>query len=307
MKKIYFILSIAIALVFSMISCKKENNRITNSTYSIDSIEVFLDSIKQLSLIPGDLSVFDSIKQMNDTTAYYLLANYDYNVNYGTIGGTAQIPRFLVKNNHLVGIDYYLPSGTYGQYGNEYRRANYYYNSSNKIDSINFGAFSFRGMQYDENIFFSAIRNPDSMQNGLSDASLQDRGSLLHNYNNKNLISIDLRYDQNINRFSNINYGTIDNQNNLIGLDINQLIINSLFSYGIISGYSGTNGAFAFPLMLVNTNLKFGVSADKLITSIDTTNINYNFDTMNNNRINTICFNLYISNQKLKYVFHYQD
>ncbi len=295
-----------LSLILSATSCKKENNRITNSTYRIDSIEVFLDSIKQLSLIPGDLSVFDSIKYSGDTSEYYLFANYDYNVNYGTVGGTAQIPRLLVKDNYLVGLDYYLPSGTYGQYGNEYSRTKYYYNSSNKIDSINFGAFYFRGMQYDEHLFFSAIRNPDSMGNGLTDVTLQDRGSMLHNYNYNNLISLDLRYDQTISRFRTIDYGTIDNQNNLIGLDVNQLILSSLFAYGIISGYSGTNGSFAFSIMTVNLSLKLNVVADKLISSVDTTTVNYVFDSTNNNRITNIELP-YTPTSRLKYIFHYHN
>lgn len=313
MKKIYFILSIAIALVFSMISCKKENNRITNSTYSIDSIEVFLDSIKQLSLIPGDLSVFDSIKQMNDTTAYYLFSNYyvDGNIHIDQIGGTMQKPRILVKDNRLVGLNFYRPNGSYGQDGSQYNRIKHYY-STTKLDSIKLESFSFYNTIYDENLFFNTTAYPDSLS-GIPDKNIY-KSTILYTYNQNNLHTIEYLFESQ-NTISDLQYSNIENQTNLIGIDVNTLILGSFYNPIYSIAYGGSNGNFLFQLMYLNTKINLGMpESDNLLLIIDNpiinpvaVEINYDFDSTKNNRIKSIDFPFYTASQKLIYIFHYKN
>lgn len=301
-----------VILAFIEIGCQKQNDKITNSTYQIDSIETFLDDIKRVTLIPGDFSIFDSIKQTGDTTKYYLMSNYyDGDGITNGIGASAQKPRILIKDGKLISIDWYSPLGHDGEYGSGYYKTNYYY--SNKLDSLHTKGFFFsKTSSYDEYQYYNTTRNPDSLNSSSGSGDLTNFISLYYNYNGNQLNNF---YQENSNPYNTI-YTTIPNQKKLIGLDINILVLGEKkFFFGGYNGFGGYNFFYVIPLISVNAGISTGIPvADNLLSSItsvsDTSRTKFTFDSLNNNRIKILEVTInsdYGENHTTKYLFHYKN
>jgi hypothetical protein len=206
MKKLIRLIFLLLAIQI-ISSCHKENNRIQNTTYTIDSIQFFYDSIYQSTILP-DLSgsIRDSIllfqsgstKQINDDT-----------INYKQMPSSNTIVNYKFIKNKLSYFSSELTdfSSSISTITNNYR-------NDSLIKSINY--------TYSNNPSFGEDISYDTLVNQYNNGVLEK----IRQYSTKFKIRSGLQDDTSyfVNDYQLTYPNMYDNQKALIGIDINSFI-----------------------------------------------------------------------------------
>lgn len=308
-----------------MYSCKKDaNNRITNTTYELDSVvESYLDTA-------GNVINLRTIPIIADYIKNYVLEispNNNSDITYYESNDSILLKLFentynLRDYTDIIDGKFYRLYSEYYEFGNhdieQIKRQNITYNSNDKIHSITSTfvdySFSFKGN--------TSIEWPDTTQ-----CMARNKNEIIFTYELNNLASLDYDY---FSGFSNtpqvsahnrlFNYTNhYKNQKSLIGIDVNDIILSSfLFKwYNVSHGLGSPTLQKEFydlqlPLIL-NKQATFNTNCDDLIehiqfstfishTVLDETDISYEFDLNFDNRIKSMIINNYT-----KYTFYYKN
>ena len=281
-------------------SCKKESKRILNPTYLIDSVRVeymnpLNPSVSYSYLIPVNSLVLDSIDVnseeiflRNDTLVYQGMNEY-------TCGPFIQ--NFVaIINNRPKSSNFYYPDGSCAQYGHSSGTAEIVFTPNNIIDS-------FLTTYFNTSIWSSQV--------------IYDTTAFKFNYSNNlltSLSSLNIRHihdgptashtDTTIQGVINFGYtSNIANQQDLIGLDLNDLILGDLLSD---LGMDFKNDLQK--KILFNSGYKLNTNCIYLIENIQNSGVNYaieyTLDNNHNNRVSQV--KITITNSGATSIYNYK-
>ncbi len=303
----------SIVLISLLIThCKKETtNKPGNTTYSVDSIQVFEDSVHTSTITKNghDWPNFSSfyapnasnfVKTISADTTKYIETAYR---NFDTLQ-----PWFTSIDLQLKGaLPIYFNTignveGIVGQNGAENTIASFKYDA-NRIKEIKKSFTRYHSFRFESDNILEEIN--DSL-------GFQYIGNELTKIVNKTVVPTSYfplsTYDAKIEYTS-----TISNQKDLIGIDVNDLILSAFGFYipipifGLV-GFSsnGSPGGFysVDPSTEILNNLSCNTNSDKLIEKVNYSNytisgtsfpnfsidINYTFDSSFNNRVKELNF-----------------
>jgi len=329
-KDFYFILLTLLSITFG---CKKDNTQTASPAYKLDFIIIettnsmnsyldstiirtdsaFLDSLFQLSLNPG-LSMYEQIKPNGDSLLYTTVPD---------------ITGFYSHANASFFQNCYSSTLFYS--------ANQYYVNSADVSYFNspgnrLSGFNMITEQRHES-YIDLIQNSQCTTNYTNNDL--SRINLTASYRS-DIVYIDSNYyniDTTIQRdsFVTLSYLSVQNQKDLIGIDLNDLIFNNFinaFGFDVIS----YGGLIHYPLLekvlLLNGKISYNTNCQHLINNIEfgratgightfifppyIINISYKFDNTHNNRIKTLEITNDINypiaySTTTKYTFYYKD
>ncbi|MBP6660688.1 MAG: hypothetical protein KA174_08380 [Chitinophagales bacterium] len=306
-----------ISTVISLFSCKKENNRIGNITYQLDSVRIegldANDSSIGFNTFPLRASFIDTIigdkhstEELNFLPGFYTNEDsliYVYHPEF------FDLYKAVTINKVPISILKFNPVGGYAQYG-FYKAESFLNYQNNQLNNINIKEHEHIG-------------SPNT-----SDKYTEMNNNFIYTNNNLNTI-LSKRLDYSYDEYFNVNFDSviypdliladftytsnIPNQKNLIGIDLNDLILNNII------GPSDLSLGFYFPLLILGNRITYQTNSSSLIeklrytfTSLGFQNtesnftIQYIFDANNNNRISTMKIKDDSAGSKL-YTFYYKD
>ncbi len=324
--------SLYILTAFVAISCQTENNKPDIPTYQLESILVesnnpvgftgsalvrtdslYLDSIYQLSFDPG-LSMYEKITKTGDSVLYTTIPD---------ITGFYSHARASFFQNRYSSSSFYSANQNYVNSAD----VSYSYSSVNRLTGFSMLT------EKRQDAYIQLIQNAqctlDYVNNDVSRVNYTASYRSDNVYLNSDFNPIDTTILRDSSAI--FTYLTVQNQKNMIGIDLNDLIfndfVNSFGSYIISYG-----GLINYPLLekilLLNGKISYNTNCQHLMNRIEfgyatisdhsfifpphIINVNYNFDNVHNNRINT----LEITNEinfpiaysiTTKYTFNYKD
>lgn len=322
MKKITTTLLILLTFA-TFFSCKKTENRTNNSvTYVIDSIR-----LQSVSLTTNDTSNIFTIPLRNSFRDSFIALSISYNnlqilhdttiiQYYEYPSGTPELrEQNILKGDGLLSNYWTYRPATHEQYT---YNSIYKYDASNKLDSVN--------SVYD--VFFLF---------GYTKQIIVDR-KLQYSSNNLSQINEDIKIHyldaldsvENKNSVSTFTYqNNYSNQKDMIGIDINDFILNEYNSQNLVCHYNsilniGSYVGIVCPYLICFKSLSYKTNSNSLIESITfnhktffdniyidpattTLTASYTFDATKNNRVTTMKINNPITQTQQIYTFYYKD
>ncbi len=326
---------IALFLLFACfaISCRKNNIQTTSPAYKLDFIlmettssmnsyidstiirtdSAFLDSLFQLSFNPG-LSMYEQIRTNGDSILYTTVPD---------ITGFYSHAKASFFQNRYSSTSFYSAN----QYYVNGADVSYVYSTANRLSGFNMIT------EQRHEAYLDLIQNSQCTAN-YSNNDLS-RIDFTASYRSDN-VYIDSNYyniDTTIQRdsFVTLSYLSVQNQKDLIGIDVNDLIFNNFinaFGYDIISYGGLIHYPFLEKVLLLNGEISYNTNCQHLINRIEfgyatasnhsfifppyIINVNYHFDNAHNNRINTLEITNEINypiaySTTTRYTFYYKD
>jgi hypothetical protein len=325
MRKAFFL----IITVATILSCKKENNRIGNETYQLDSVRVeTLDandsSIFNITFKIG-ASVLDSFLANNPYPGTMSIGFYkkDDSLNFIDRPEFIELKKFISINKKPISNLNFMPNGAYAQYGYYKQLDSYNYNTDGKLQNLYSLTDYHQEANFNDSDYVININTTLNYSNNIL-TSLNE-SSTFYNYH-----LFDDGYDSIVN--ANQQVGVLGyanhylSQKEMIGLDVNDLILLELFLIKNYDYFNANNDVLGLStrFFVLESALSFNTTTDQLIESINysitksfnrilyqsTVNlaIDYTFDTNHNNRISSMkIFNADSHFDAIKYTFYYKN
>lgn len=295
MKKLQFSFLFSLCvLIILMASCKKENNRIANVTYELDSVKMEKldanDSLTFTLTIPISNDIIDSL--------------YKYGGFVSEFGDSLNVRKYLPPR-YICCAGYYLSehgiilhnkpvmdtfNEDLGAHTNVYCATKYSYSTDNKLDYINLDYLKTFAI-------YSEIDKIYCKYNYIGNSLYSITNKILYTSNHNSNQGFDtLQNSTNTNNYSYTN--SINNQKDLIGIDLNDLFLNAQ----ITNQYQITPISYLnlyAPFLILNSKMSYNTKSDKLIEGVQIDILNYNlnsfietanytFDSSKNNRVSTM-------------------
>ena len=318
-----------ISTVILLSSCKKENNRIGNITYQ-------LDSVRLETLDANDSSIFNITFNIGTSVLDSFLANNPYpgtmsigfykkddSLNFIDKPEFIEVKKFIsIKKKPISNLNF-MPNGTFAQYGYFKQLDSYNYSTTGKLQNV----YSHTDYHQEDNFSDSDyVINTNTILNYSNNilTSLNEN-SIFYNYH-----LYDTNYDSIVN--ANQQVGIISytnhylNQKQMIGIDLNDLILLELFLIKNYDYFSANNSVLSLStrFFVLQSALSFNTATDQLIESINynltkafnrilyqtsvNISVDYIFDANFNNRISSM--KIFDSDNRfdaIKYTFYYKD
>mgnify|MGYP000290568274 CR=1 FL=1 len=319
-------------------SCKKENNRIGNATYQLDSVRIESldanDSVSGTFTFPVSTSIIDTFFAQNNNQfggTYY--RNGD-SINISQINDVLFSVPWLAEPNTMISVNkkpitfYNLyTNGSFAQEGYTKSVTKYYYDQTDKLDNI-YTSFKSHPMNFgsDSDWYESQYVQLNYNGNNLVSANTNKHYSLDYHYLTTGYDSVSYPNNKFLDFYYINNYS---NQKQLIGIDLNDLILDEItgiaLGSNLINLTSGYSNRFVINLFMVNSLFTYNTNCTSLIEKYDlhfdykfgtniveyrnSTQIKYTFDSSKNNRVSTMKFIRTIDNLRYAsmYTFFYKD
>ncbi|MFN8261439.1 MAG: hypothetical protein U0X41_10945 [Chitinophagales bacterium] len=329
-KDFIFILVILLSIISG---CNKDKHRIATPVYQLDSVRIelnsnyfctilinseYVDSILNLR-IDVDRGIEDEFRKSNNGDTLYYFGNSQ--VGFSNTTATFIDSRYFRSNFDLG-----------NQYGQNWADVWYNYSTAGRLDSfymesrIGYEAYT---------VILNESNNILDYSNGnISKIYCMDKYRSDYVYVDANLNYIDTTIQKN--DIVSFSYTSSENQKPIIGVDLNDIIMNAFlkaYSYFNLPGYS--YGLLNYPILeqalLLNNTISYHTDCSHLINNIqftkpqksvdygvdsfiyNTTNLHadYTFNSLKDNRIQTMTISLLQNNPEytnnIKYTFYYKN
>lgn len=313
--------SIAILLILFLIisGCKKDNQRIATPTYQLDSVKLeFLDTSGAISTyvtIPVTQAFLDTFISQNnypgsDYAGFYVSNDSVIYVNHPEF---YDLSRAILYNKRPFECHNFKPYGSFAQDGYDRQDIYFNYDATGKLNTMNYllkyhtayPNFS------DSDYLLKRQLNFYYAGNNLTDVT---DNAIRYNYH-----QYDTGYDSIIypaNNVGTFSYSSnLTNQNNMIGIDLNDLIFNDIIGANMNDGLN-----FGYFIFILHQRLSYNIKCTSLIEHFQykvyyqyfnqyityNNNVQYTFDTTKNNRVIKMSITD-LSGAGKQYTFYYKD
>lgn len=310
---------IIVILVYFISGCNKENNKIATPTYQLDSVKIEYmatsGTISTTITVPISQAFLDTFMSQNTYqgigyTGFYVSNDSVIYVNHPEF---YDLTRAILYNKHPFTFHNFKPYGSFAQDGYDQQDIYFNYDVSGKLNTMNY------------------LLKYHTAYPGISDSDYLHKRQLNYYYSGNNLTTItdnavrynyhtyDTGYDSIIYPANNVGTFTftssLSNQKDMIGIDLNDIILNDVIGASLGDGIN-----FSYFIFILHQRLSYNIKCTSLIEQFQNkdyyqffnqyitynNNVQYTFDATKNNRVTKMSITDNSGAGKL-YTFFYRD